>query len=205
MGFIKIDEPDRGDYMNKFITKFNKELNSWKYGILIDNKIITNPDLIDWKKYRTIPIEYIEKYHVGVCYDFVNYQHYIFKLNNIEHESYFFIAKKETEYITHTFNIITDNDDKYWFESSWKKYQGIHKVDKNNGWIKVVEKLCAEYEVYKFDIYKYNPDGLDNNLTGYEFSKKASEYAFIFSTQKTKSSKDKSEYIKNFKKGKKKN
>ena len=98
------------------LKQFNEYLNSWKYGVMINDKIITDPKKINWKKYKTIPIDIIEKYHVGVCYDFVNYQHYIFNKKNINHDSYLFIGRNNNgEYITHTFNIINRKSDNLYF------------------------------------------------------------------------------------------
>ena len=184
------------------LKQFNEYLNSWKYGVIINDKIITDPRKIDCKKYKTIPIDIIEKYHVGVCYDFVNYQHYIFNKKNINHESYLFLGRKNNgEYITHTFNIIKRKSGDLYFESSWMKHQGIEKV--KDGWRSVAEYLCAEYEVYKFDVYKYNPDGLDCNLSGSQFINKASQ-KLIFSTENTPKSKNYFKLKINFKKKKQK-
>lgn len=59
---------------------------------------------------------------------------------------------------------------KYWFESSWFKHQGVHEV---NSYKDVVNVLRKEYGTDNaYDVYEYNPDGLDKNLTNSEFFKR---------------------------------
>lgn len=151
------------------VKKFNKELNKWKYGVLVNGKIYTKSSEIDWANYKTIPIKDIEKYHVGICWDFVNYQHYYFKKNNIEDESYMIVMgmsdNNPNDIATHTFSIIKIDGKKYWFESSWFKNQGVHEV---KSWKDVVEKFKESYDEGKnknYDVYKYNPEGLDSHLS----------------------------------------
>lgn len=154
------------------IYKFNKELNKWKYGILINGKIYTKCSEIDWSKYKTIRISDIEKYHVGICWDFVNYQHYYFKKNNIKDESYFFVMQQsedENDIVTHTFSIFTIANKKYWFESSWFGHQGVKEI---SSFKDVVLKLVEKYGDHAYSVYKYNPDGLDNNISNGDFFKR---------------------------------
>lgn len=160
------------------IKLFNKYLNEWKYGVLINNRIETDSDKIDWGRYKTIPIKKIEKYHVGICWDFVNYQHNIFKKNKYSDTSYFFVMERNNnpnDIVTHTFSIINIKNKQYWFESSWMKYQGVHNI---NSYRDVINKLIKEYGLknkYLYDVYEYNPEGLDNNLTNKKFFSKASK------------------------------
>lgn len=55
----------------KRVKSLNSDLNNWKYGVLIDGKIETDPDKVDWSKYKTIPIDDIKKkscwYMLGFC------------------------------------------------------------------------------------------------------------------------------------------
>lgn len=160
------------------INDFNKTLNKWKYGVLINGKKYLKSSDIDWSKYKTIPIKDIEKYQVGVCWDFVNYQHDWFKKNNIKDESYFFVMQlsdDEDDIVTHTFSIIEFESNKYWFESSWFGHQHLMKV---NSYKDVISELIKRYDKNKenpYSVFKYNPDGMDKNLTNSEFFKRATK------------------------------
>lgn len=160
----------------KQLQNFNSELNKWKYGVLINGKVETDSRKINWAKYKTIPINDVEKHHAGVCWDFVNYQHSVFKKNGYPDESHLFVMQRSNDpndIVTHTFSTVDIGGKKYWFESSWFKHQGVHEVKSYKDVIKV---LTAEYgENNAYDVYKYNPDGLDNNLTNGEFFKKATQ------------------------------
>ena len=156
------------------IKSFNRELNKWKYGVLVNGKVYTDSSKIDWSKYKTIPLKDIEKYHVGICWDFVNYQHYYFKKNKIKDESYMVVLQlsdNPDDIGTHTFSIFNYDGKKYWFESSWMSHQGIKEV---NSWKDVVEEWVNCYDKTKskskpYSVYKYNPDGLDNNVDNGKF------------------------------------
>ena len=156
------------------IKSFNRELNKWKYGVLVNGKVYTDSSKIDWSKYKTIPLKDIEKYHVGICWDFVNYQHYYFKKNKIKDESYMVVMQlsdNPDDIGPHTFSIFNYDGKKYWFESSWMSHQGIKEV---NSWKDVVEEWVNCYDKTKskskpYSVYKYNPDGLDNNVDNGKF------------------------------------
>lgn len=176
MAIFAISE-DSQDISLDDIKKYNKELNKWDYGVLVNGKVYTKSSEIDWSKYKTIPIPSIEKYHVGICWDFVNYQHKWFKENKIKDESFFFVmqvSKREDDIVTHTFSIIDFDGKKYWFESSWFGHQGVKEV---RSYKDVVEELVKKYDKTKglnpYSVFKYNPDGLDNNISNGDFFKRA--------------------------------
>ena len=173
----------RDDIMSK-IQDLNSELNSWDYGVLINGKVITDSKSIDWSKYTTIPIRYIKQYHVGICWDFVNYQHSIFKEMGVSDKSYLVVMSKddnENDIVTHTFSIINISGNQYWFESSWFKCQGVHKI---TSYKDVLNKLITVYDKYEnHEIYMYNPTGLDNNLSSREFFQKTTRN-LIYSNNK---------------------
>lgn len=160
----------------KELVDFNKELNRWGYGVIINGKKYVNPDDTIMSKYKTIPISIMEKEHIGICWDFLNYQHDWFKKNNINDESYFYIQSKSddpNDIVTHTFSIITINGSKYWFESSWGSHKGIHNI---SSWKDVVKSLCDRYnkdDRLPYSVFKYNPDGLDKNVKNEDFFEKA--------------------------------
>ena len=170
------------DYKGRItLRKFNDTLNSWDYGVLIKDIVYTDPDLIDWKKYRTIPIDKIEKYQVGVCYDFVNFQTYIFNKSSIKNRCYLFIGvDNKNETITHTFNILYLPDGLYWFESGWLHYQGIRKINNYND---VIEKIKKYYHCKHYDVYTYNTNGLDKDLTAKEYLHRIYNQTLVYTTQ----------------------
>lgn len=153
------------------------ELNSkWDYGAIIDGKKRTDYENIDWSKYRTIPIKTLEKEKIGNCWDFVNYQHHVFKSNGYPDEAYMVVARrsnKPDDILTHTFSVVNIGDKKYWVESARWKDRGVHEV---KSYEDVVNKLRDDdFGNKDYDVYKYNPDGLDNNLTDQEFFDKATQ------------------------------
>lgn len=158
------------------IKSFNKELNSWDYGVLINGKKYTKSSEIDWSQYKTIPIKDIEKHHVGICWDFVNYQHNWFRGAGIKDESYLFVMQlsdNPDDIVTHTFSIITFEGKKYWFESSWFGHQGVREI---RSYKDVIDELIAKYDKgnnHSYSVFKYSPDGMDKNITNGDFFNKA--------------------------------
>ena len=73
------------------VKEFRKRMRSMKYGFLVNYKIFNT----EYDKYRTIPLPLIEKFNVGICLDFVNYQQDFFNKNGINSTAYFFIAKND--------------------------------------------------------------------------------------------------------------
>ena len=158
------------------IKEFNKSLNSWNYGVLIGNKIVTDEKFINWNNYKTIPLNKIEKYHVGICWDFVNYEHFWLNKNRIQHNSYFFVMSRNddnTDIVTHTFIVVTIGSSLYWIESSWLKYQGVHKISSVSDVVKILRKNYGMNHDY--DLFTYNPTGLDQNLSNQDFFKLATD------------------------------
>lgn len=156
------------------IKSLNGELNKWTYGAVINGKVITDLNKVDWSKYRTHPIDTMNKYKAGICWDFVNYQHDVFKRNGYSDESHMFITQINNDpnaIVTHTFSIVGIGEKKYWVESAWSKHKGVHEV---KSYKDVVNLLRNEYgQNNACDVYEYNPDGLDKNLTDQEFFDRA--------------------------------
>lgn len=160
----------------KKIESLNKDLNKATYGVLINGKVEEDPNKIDWGKYKTCTVDEFKKYKAGVCWDFVNYQHDFFKKNGIKDSSYFFVmqnGENPWDIVTHTFSIVNGDDKQYWFESSWEKHQGVREV---KSYKDVVDVLKKEYgSEYAYDLYSYDPEGMDQHLSNGDFFKKASE------------------------------
>lgn len=188
------EEKEVDDELPDELVQFNKELNSWTYGVIVNGKKYTSSNDVDWSRYRTIPIPIMEKEHVGICWDFVNYQHAWFKSHQIKDDSYFYVQQKSTnpdDVVTHTFSIISINGGNYWFESSWSSNKGIHKV---SSWKDVVNALCDQYnkeDKFPYSLFKYNPDGLDKNVKNGDFFNKATRnLVYDYKTNYSESTED---------------
>ena len=153
------------------VKEFHKRMRSMKYGFIVNNKIVNS----GYDKYRTIPLPLIEKFNVGICWDFVNYQQDFFNRNGISSTAYFFIAKNEVndgKMVTHTFNVLSIDGKTYWFEAAFKKHSGIYEIKSYNDVIKVLlEEYGDKYDEYIVSIY--NTKGMDLNLTSEQFINKA--------------------------------
>lgn len=106
------------------ISKLNKELNTFEYGMVHNGKKISN--YLDGKYYRTVPVEDFLKCKTGVCWDFVNYQSYWFDKNcpEVYYKLYYLEWNKCDN--THTFMAFKWIDKKWYiFESCWKSHKGI--------------------------------------------------------------------------------
>ena len=158
------------DKMNT-VKEFHKRMRSMKYGFIVNNKIVNS----GYDKYRTIPLPLIEKFNVGICWDFVNYQQDFFNRNGISSTAYFFIAKNEVndgKMVTHTFNVLSIDGKTYWFEAAFKKHSGIYEIKSYNDVIKVLlEEYGDKYDEYI--VSTYNTKGMDLNLTSEQFINKA--------------------------------
>lgn len=152
------------------------EINAWvdfltekfTYGAYIDGKVVKDND-IDWDKYRTIPIDIMNKKKVGICWDFVNYEHASLEKLNINHDCYLFLSTNSKDagtIITHTFIIMDIHGDNYWIEAAWNKHSGVHHISSVDS---VVKMLQAEYGKNPYDLIRYNPKGLDMGLTSQQY------------------------------------
>lgn len=182
----------------EYVSNLSKELNSeWDYGVLLDGKKITEEQLsnFDWKKYRTIPLDTLYKQKIGVCWDFVNYQHDRLKQAGIPDESWLLImdlSSKETpdRIITHTFTTFTLDDKMYWLESSLWSDRGVHEISSPE---EVFKKVANNYTSEKkpYSVFKYNPEGMDKGLTDQEFFDKATEDNWVADYNEEELDKDK--------------
>lgn len=174
----------KGQY--KKVKNLNSQMNdTWDYGIILNGKKITDLENVDWSKYRTIPIDVLKKEKIGVCWDFVNYQHSFFKENGYPDETFMLVSRRSKnpeDILTHTFSIVTIGDKKYWFESAKWNDRGVHEV---KDYKTVINKFINDnYIRNEYDVYKFNPDNMDNNLTDKEyFNRATSQRNFIETSQ----------------------
>lgn len=107
--------------------KLNAYLNKCKYGIVDLNGTPLDVYSKDFsEKYRTLTSDEFNTFQVGVCWDFANFESVWFKKHGYRFKTYYVIFDDKKTYPTHTF-LVYEEDGKYkYFESSWKKHQGIH-------------------------------------------------------------------------------
>ena len=128
-----------------------KTLSNWmKKNIKYKNMIkLMNPKELFEKKY-------------GSCHDQVLFELSALRLLGYKVSAYFIMEHDNKEINsqggeTHSYVIIHDNNDYYWFENAWTTHAGIHKVDnpkfikewhKNNKWGNY--KKFTELEIVRF-------------------------------------------------------
>ena len=137
--------------------------------VLFNGRKITDLSNFDFgKNYRTIPIDVLEKEKIGTCWDFVNYQHSIFKSNGYLDKSYMYVTQDaNNNVITHTFSVVNIGERKYWVESAKRNDRGVHEIDSYKDVINHFRN--TGYGGKDYDVYEYNPDGLDKYLTDIEY------------------------------------
>ena len=98
---------------------------------------------------------------VGVCWDQVELERYLFEKENIEFKTYFIVYYSENICPTHTFLIYNIDNNYYWFEHSWEKYRGIRKYNSENNALKDIkekfinDELNNKYDDTNLFIFKY--------------------------------------------------
>lgn len=148
------------------------ELNTkWDYGAVIKGKKYLDPSEVDWSTYRTTPVKDLARTKCGTCWDFVNYQHAFYKSHGYPDKTYMFVSRLSDEpddIQTHTFSIVEIGGKKYWTESALYSKRGVHKVKSYKDVVNTIKKPGKDW-----DIYEFNPDGMDKGLTDQEYFDKA--------------------------------
>lgn len=145
--------------MNKIMDILNKIEYGWidknnnKYtgvnNLFSDNYILQSP-------------EQVLKNKVGVCWDQVELERYLFEKENINFNTYFIVHYDNDKCPTHTFLIYKANNKYYWFEHSWEKFRGIYKYNSESKALKDIKEkfikaeLNNNYDPMNLCIYKYN-------------------------------------------------
>ena len=173
--FMKIFKKDPIDNLPMKIEKFNMELNTYDYGIVVNYKPITVN--IDFKKYRTLSIEEFERYKLGTCWDYTEYEAYVFsnrfgmslttapKLMNDKYFSMYYMQHidKDGDLPSHTWIGYKLDNQIYSFESAWKSIQGITPHSSEKDMITFYIQKQEEYyksknnKLYEYEIVKYTP------------------------------------------------
>ena len=161
------------------------DLNSkWDYGVLHKGEHITDISNFDFgKNYKTTPVETLEKEKCGVCWDFVNYQHWKLKQNGIDDKSYMFVMEKpDGGIVTHTFTTYELNGKNYWLESAMWPKRGNHEIKDVKD---VIPEIQDNYQIHDapYSLFEYNPDGMDKGLTDTEYFDRATQDLVIDSSK----------------------
>lgn len=174
---LKQPRTDISDETYAKINELYKTLNSFDYGCIIDGKRYNenNLDEVDWSKYRTMPVKEFEKNQIGTCWDYTNYQHAKLKEANIDHDTHMLVMETDDGPVTHTFTTFKDpvNNKNYWFEQALYSERGIHSIDTYQDAVDVISKRYDSSGKKAFDVYEFNPDGMDNGLSDQEFFDRA--------------------------------
>ena len=153
------------------IYRLNAKMNRFKYGFLYKGKILTD----DYSKYQTMTVAEIDRYQCGVCWDFVNYEANWFRKNQIPFKT-FYIEWNDPMTSTHTFLVykLPEDPNYYYFESSFEKYQGVHKVISYSDAIDLVVKEMKEFgglDKYDYKVWEYAASDALSHMTALQYMK----------------------------------
>ena len=162
------------------IYEFNKTLNEYEYKI---RDIIKVKESDFNKYYRVLTPGEFEKYHGGVCWDYVIYQSYYFNkyFPSIKYKVYYQCFVNDKDNPTHTFMIFTYNNKYYWFESSWKKEKGIRVYNSEIEAIRDIQKRLMNFSKINFRVkFIIDYDALNPELFGMSCSEFMSYMANLY-------------------------
>ena len=132
------------------------------YGWVDKNKhihLLDNALFLD--NYRLQTPQEILKNKVGVCWDQVELERYLFKNNAWNIKTYFIVHYDDVICPTHTFLTFEKNNKYYWFEHAWEKFRGIYEYNSLDELLKDVKnkfiknELKNNYQKDKLIIYEY--------------------------------------------------
>ena len=148
------------------IIKFNNLLNKFDYIIPASNTSDVSSKTYEY--YKMLKPEEFEKYHGGICWDYVAYEADYFNKNfpEIKYSVYFIVSINDDDQPTHTFLLFKHKNYTYWFESSWKSMCGVYRFNNES---EALDYICKELRKgiknYKKQYaIKFNP--LDKKLFG---------------------------------------
>lgn len=132
--------------------KIMKIMNKINYGVpdeenknlleIMDDSIVFN------KYYKLQTPEELLKSKLGVCWDQVELERYLFEQNNITVETYWICTYDKDNLPSHTFLTYEKNKKYYWFENSDYEHAGIHEyISKKELLNDVKEKFIKSHNV----------------------------------------------------------
>ena len=173
--YINLDYENMNEVTTKMndmtrIIALNDELNDYQYGLSRDNQKIKkqNTTSEDYDKYYRVatPAQFV-KQNGGICWDFATYEASVFKKQfpNIKFKTYYIIFDAAPYYPTHTFLVFEKDMKFYYFESSFKRVQGIWVTNSISDIFNFVLHSMDQYRPkdckasllkYKYAIFEYN-------------------------------------------------
>ena len=169
-----------GDPTFDKIVNLNKKLNTFTYGL---NKPGQTGKI---KKQNTTSEDYDNFYHMaspevfikqegGICWDFATYEASVFskEFTDVSYETYYIVFDIQPDYPSHTFLVFRYNGKYCFFESSFKRIQGIWISDKLSDIFDFIlhemgimhnERLMPYVKNNEYRIFKYN--ALNHRLYG---------------------------------------
>lgn len=147
----------------KQVKKFNKKLSKIDYG-WYDKEGKLHVGLRDGKfskEYRMQYTDEIKRHKNAVCWDLCEVEREYFELRKIPFMTVFGVNKKERKKPCHTFLVFKNNGKYYWFESSWKRMEGVREynsldelfddfMDNFGDFVKGREYNKSDIEFYKY-------------------------------------------------------
>jgi len=102
--------------------------NNIQYGYLGKDNIIRQEinGLEFYNNYVLQSPEELLKNKYGICWDQVELQRLVFDYLKIDNYVIYMIQNLPPNYPTHSYSVIKQNNQFYWFENSWLQFQGIH-------------------------------------------------------------------------------
>lgn len=164
-----LDESAKVNDMTRIVA-LNNELNDYQYGLSRDNQKIKkqNTTSEDYDKHYRVatPAQFV-KQNGGICWDFATYEASVFKKQfpNIKFKTYYIVFDAAPYYPTHTFLVFEKDMKFYYFESSFKRVQGIWVADSISDIFNFVLHAMDQYRPkeykasllkYKYAIFEYN-------------------------------------------------
>lgn len=145
---------------HKSITELFEYLHKFDYGFIHNGKKVINPKEKDWFNYRTLSIEEMDKYNVGVCWDTTYYVYQYLKSSGFRFTESYYMESNDERKSTHTFtyfyNTLTQKH--CIVECSWYGHYGIHEYKDRDTAIDDYFKLFKQYNPSnKYIVFKYTP------------------------------------------------
>jgi hypothetical protein len=153
--------------MDKIIA-LNNRLNGYWWGCVVDNEVAPD-DTHYWEMYTTVTPRVFDKLKTGCCWDYCNYQADYFDRHfpNIKYSLYYIDSDEfdKQESTNHTWLGFWYGDKIYAFESSWKRFKGIHEFKSEDDMINwyVKNQFRKTSVIPPYVVYKYkrpHKDGL---------------------------------------------
>lgn len=135
----------------------NKILNKFDYGFVDSSGFDHVGFDLDFDEYTTMEPRNVLKYAVGVCWDYVETEAFLFNklfnykitnktLKNGTYSLYYMQHEdKDGDMPTHTWLAYMENNKIYLFESSWKSEQGIKQFDNEKDMIRYYDKKQRDF------------------------------------------------------------